>query len=131
MPIEFPNLQGPQLLMLQQGRGDLERVRRAAGMKGDEASLRQASQDFEAIFVNLLLKEMRKSLPKDGLFKQSMAREWFEGMLDEAVAKEVSKGPGLGLAAPLLEQMQQAAAKAGKPAAPGALPAPKTEEKKP
>lgn len=142
MPVEFPNLQGGQLqqIMLQQGQGGLERARQAAAKTGDEKALRKASQDFEAVFVNLLLKEMRKGMPKGGVFERSMAREWFEGMLDEAVAKEVSQGPGIGLAGPIYEQMRQTADKAAKGAA-AALPAsktrapeieaPKTEESEP
>ena len=142
MPLEFPNLQGAQFqqLMLQQGQGELERARQAAAKTGDEKVLRQASQDFEAVFVNLLLKEMRKGMPKGGVFENSMAREWFEGMLDEAVAKEVSRGPGIGLAGPIYDQMRQTAEKAadravGAPLAPKAgapkSEAPETEEKEP
>lgn len=132
--MEFPNLNGLQLqrLMLQPGQGEADWARRAAARPGDEQALRKASQDLESVFVHLLLKEMRKGMPKGGVFERSMAREWFEGMLDEAVAKEVSKGPGIGLAGPIFEQMRQLNAKAAKPAAaPGAPPAPESEEKEP
>jgi len=129
--MELPNLNGLQLqrLMLQPGQGEAERARRAAAKPGDEQALRKASQDLESIFVHLLLQEMRKGMPKGGVLGRSMAREWFEGMLDEAVAKEVSKGPGIGLAGPIFEQMRQLNAKAAKPA--GAPAAPGSEEKKP
>ena len=138
MPAEFPNLSGLRLqqIMPPAGEGAPELARQAA-KKGDEQSLRNASQEFESIFVNLLLKEMRKSMPKGGVFERSMAREWFEGMLDEAVAKEVVKGPGIGLAGPLFEQMRQVDARAAAQAA-GAQPPkteaprePKSEEKEP
>jgi len=138
MPAEFPNLSGLRIqqAMPQPGDGAPELARRAA-KGGDERALRKASQEFEAIFVNLLLKEMRKSMPKGGVFERSMAREWFEGMLDEAVSKEVVKGPGIGLAGPLFEQMRQAGEKAAARAA-GAQPpktlapaGPESEEKEP
>jgi flagellar protein FlgJ len=132
--MEFPNLNGLQLqrLMVQPGQGEAERARWASARPGDEEALRKASQDLESVFVHLLLKEMRKGMPKGGVLERSMAREWFEGMLDEAVAKEVSKGPGIGLAGPIFEQMRRLDVKAARPAAaPGAPPAPKSEEKEP
>ena len=138
MPAEIPNLAALRHLQAvpPAGQEAPERARRAA-KQGDEQALRKASQEFESIFVNLLLKEMRKSMPKGGVFERSMAREWFEGMLDEAVSKEVVKGPGIGLAGPLFEQMRQVNARAAAQAAgaqprpPEAPSRPETEEKEP
>jgi flagellar protein FlgJ len=135
--VDFPNLTGLQLqqAMPQPGQGAPELARRAA-KSGDEQTLRKASQEFESIFVHLLLKEMRKGMPTGGVFERSMAREWFEGMMDDAVAKEVSKGPGIGLAGPIFDQMRQLGVKPAVQAGAAAAPAPKdeapkTEEKKP
>lgn len=64
----------------------------------DRQGLEQAARDFEELFVNLLLKTMRSSLPKSEFIESSFQKEMFEGMLDEAYAKEIAKGQGLGIA---------------------------------
>lgn len=131
--MKIPNLSPAQLQQVapQREKGVAEQLLRAA-KKGDEKTLRKVSQDFESVFVHMLIKEMRKSVPKGGLFENSMAREWFEGMMDEAVAREVSQGPGIGLAQAIYGQLRRSAeggAEAEKAPA-DAAPAPQPEEKK-
>ena len=41
-----------------------------------EAKLQKACQGFEAIFINTILQEMRKSIPDDGLLPTSNFRRW-------------------------------------------------------
>lgn len=69
----------------------------------DKKGLEQAARDFEELFVNLLMKTMRQSLPKSEFIESSFQKEMFEGMLDEAYAKEIAKGPGLGIAKMVME----------------------------
>lgn len=64
----------------------------------DKKGLEQAAREFEELFTNLLMKTMRQSLPKSDRIESSFQKEMFEGMLDEAYAKEIAKGPGLGIA---------------------------------
>jgi flagellar protein FlgJ len=52
-----------------------------------------------------MMQQMRKTIPKDGLFGQSQADKIYTGMLDDEVAKSVSRGRGLGLAKAMYEQM--------------------------
>lgn len=109
MPEPLPNV-SPEVLRgtlpLSQG---LASLRGRAGKKGDDPeALRRASQEFEAVLVRQLIAEMRKSIPEGGFLERSMAREWFEGMLDQALAEEISRGRGLGLAEVFYEQMTQA-----------------------
>ncbi|MFC1492099.1 rod-binding protein, partial [Nitrospinota bacterium] len=85
--------------------GSLARRARNLQKNGDEAALRQFSKDFESLFLQRLLKEMRKGIPKGGLMDKSMSMEWFEGMFDEAVSNEVSKGSGIGLSQVIYEQL--------------------------
>lgn len=69
---------------------------------------RQAAQDFEAFFIGHLLKDMRKSLPKGGLFAESGESRMMQDMLDETVADDLAhKGRGIGLAQVLMKQLQQ------------------------
>jgi len=68
----------------------------------DEKELREACQDFESIFVNMLLKEMRKSVPSSS---SSYAENTFTEMLDEELANEMSKGGGIGIADMMYKQL--------------------------
>jgi len=70
--------------------------------------LKEASQEFEAYFVNTLLKVMRNTIQEGGLVKKSQARETFEGMLDEEMAKKIAKGGGIGLADMIYQNMLKA-----------------------
>jgi flagellar protein FlgJ len=87
---------------------------------GDDAAIRKFSQDFEALFIQRLMEEMRKSIPKGGSIDRSMSIEWFEGMFDQAVAKEISAGEGMGMARVIYEQLTR---KAGGERPGGSLPA--------
>jgi Rod binding domain-containing protein len=60
--------------------------------------LREASRDFEAIFIKQMLDAMRKNLPKAGLLDGGMAEEIFEDMLYEERAKLIAKTGPLGIA---------------------------------
>lgn len=64
----------------------------------DLKKLKEASQEFEAYFINMLFKEMRKTIQEGGLVEKSQARSTFENMLDEEMSKNMSKQGGLGLA---------------------------------
>ena len=60
--------------------------------------LREASQDFEAIFIKQMLDAMRKTVPKGGIIDGGMAEEIFEDLLYEERAKIMAKTGSLGLA---------------------------------
>jgi len=74
-----------------------DKLEQAANDK-DLTKLKEASQEFEAYFINTLFKEMRKTIQDGGLVEKSQARTTFEGMLDEEMSKSISKTGGLGLA---------------------------------
>jgi len=71
----------------------------------DEEKLKKVCEDFEAIFVNMLLKSMKNTVSDGGLTKKSHAREMFEGMLDEEMASSISKGQGIGIAEILYDSL--------------------------
>lgn len=65
----------------------------------DEGARRhKALQELEGIFLHLLLKEMRKSVPQGGLLGDSPAQKMFTEMLDEVYAQQMAKSGQLGLA---------------------------------
>lgn len=73
-----------------------------------DPKVRQAAQDFEAFFLGHLLKDMRNSLPKGGLFPESGESRMMQDMMDESLADDLAhKGNGIGLAQVLMKQLQQ------------------------
>jgi flagellar protein FlgJ len=66
---------------------------------GDDAKLKKACQDFEAIFTTYMLKTMRTTIPKDVEGASGNQREIFESMFDQALSTEIShskKALGIG-----------------------------------
>jgi len=69
------------------------------GAKADEVS-----KQFEALFVNMLLKAMRKATQRSDLLNSEAARS-FESMFDQEIANKVSHGEGIGLADTIKRQL--------------------------
>jgi len=86
-------------------------VQSAHSLKGllrsnKEAGIKEAAQQFEALFLQIMLKSMRETTAQDGLMDSDASR-FFTGMLDEQLAKNVSRQGGLGLAKMLEEQLSR------------------------
>ncbi|MBW5411246.1 flagellar biosynthesis protein FlgJ, partial [Brachyspira hampsonii] len=73
----------------------------------EKKRLRQVSEDFEALMINQMLKEMRKTVNKSGLIDGGMAEQIFEDMLYDEYAKEFSKTKTFGLADIIYNQMEK------------------------
>ena len=72
---------------------------------GDEAKLREASRDFEAIFIKLMLDSMRKTVNRSGLIDGGFAETIYEDMLYERYAEKIADTARLGIAETLYDQM--------------------------
>ncbi len=64
-----------------------------------------ALKDMESLFLNELLKEMRKTIPDDGIFGKSPGRAMFQDMLDEVYAKKMAESNQLGIAEAIQKQL--------------------------
>lgn len=64
--------------------------------------LREVSEEFEAIFVNLMIKEMRKNIGETGFLK-SRREEIFRDFLYWEYSKLVAKNTSLGIAERIYE----------------------------
>jgi flagellar protein FlgJ len=73
----------------------------------DSQKLMQACKELESVFVNMMFKNMRATVPSDGFIEKSFGRETFEGMLDEEIAKTIGKGQGIGLAQQMYKQLSR------------------------
>jgi flagellar protein FlgJ len=72
---------------------------------GGEAALREAANQFEAIFLQTMLKSMRDASMGDPIFGNSNASEMYQDLFDKQMAMEISNGPGLGFADLLVRQL--------------------------
>jgi len=70
-----------------------------------KAKLQKAVQDFEALFVNYLLKTMRKSVNKDEESESGFGGEMMQEMFDFEMAKNISRTSRLGVGEMLFRQM--------------------------
>lgn len=84
-----------------------ERILEASMDAKDQKKLLASCQQFEAIFIQMMLKNMRSPANEEGFIQKSFAREIFEGMHDEKIAKEMAKGQGIGLAEQLYKQLSK------------------------
>lgn len=73
--------------------------------KAKETKLHKACQDFEALLLKQLLTTMRKSVPKDGLFKTGYAEDMYNSMYDDKLAEDMAHGKGIGIADILYKQL--------------------------
>ena len=79
-------------------------LRRMAG-NNDPAALREVAGQFEALFLQTMLKSMRDASIGDPIFGESDQFEMYQGMLDQQIALEMSSGKGIGLADMLVRQL--------------------------
>ena len=83
---------------------DTERLRL---LKEDSKGLKKACKEFEAIFINMLLQQFRKSIPDDGLIPKSFTMKTYEEMLDREMAENMAKSGDFGIAKMLYRQMSK------------------------
>ncbi len=78
---------------------------RVGADRNDPEVLREVAGQFEALFVQSMLKNMREASLGDSLMGDSDQYEMYQGMLDQQLALEMSSGRGMGLADMLVRQL--------------------------
>lgn len=81
--------------------GSLKQSARA----NDPAALKTAATQFEAMFVNMMMKSMREATPQDGLM-DSQTTKTFTSMLDQQTSQNIAKR-GIGLSDMLVRQLSR------------------------
>ena len=86
----------------------MDQLRELPDAKGktDDARLREASNEFEAIFIQQMLKTMRKTSLESDLIKKSEGEKIFRSMLDEQYARLSAKSGSLGLGEMIYQQLK-------------------------
>jgi len=74
--------------------------------KADESgSIKEVAQQFDPIFINMMLQSMRKATERSGLM-DSDAAQTYESMFDQELALHLSEQGGFGVAEALERQIQ-------------------------
>ena len=76
-----------------------------SGDNNDDSGIKKACAEMESLFIFYLLKEMRATIPKDGLISGGQGEEIYTSMLDSQLAKELAAERGIGLSPLLLESL--------------------------
>jgi flagellar protein FlgJ len=84
-----------------------------AGLKGgvrqdDAKALRAAAQQFEAVFLQMVMKSMRAAAPQTGPFESDQTR-FFQELLDSQLSNAMAAQGGMGLAAVIEKQLSRPA----------------------
>ncbi|MCC5824983.1 flagellar assembly peptidoglycan hydrolase FlgJ [Alkalimonas sp.] len=101
----------------------LQQIRQSAG-QDEKQGLRQAAEQFEAIFMNMLLKSMREAnahFEAEGMMHSETTR-FYRDMHDNQLASDLSQSGSLGLADLIVQQLDPTAAvSSARPPIPGDL----------
>jgi peptidoglycan hydrolase FlgJ len=95
----------------------------AGGTAGDTSrlsnrdNLKKAGQQFEAVFVGMMMKSMRQAKLGDGLF-DSKGEDTFREMQDQQIAKAITEHAPLGIGKAMTDFLSKSQANLQAPAAP-------------
>jgi flagellar protein FlgJ len=86
----------------------LAALKRGATTSSDPQTLREVARQFESVFAKMMLTSMRQASSSvgDSLFGSDQT-EFYQGMFDDQLSLELTKGKGLGLADMLVRQLQK------------------------
>ena len=83
----------------------LKKIPETKGVSDDD-KLREAANDFEAIFIQQMLKTMRKTSFESDLLPKSEGEKVFQSLLDEQYALLSAKSGSLGLSEMIYQQLK-------------------------
>ncbi len=82
----------------------------------DDAKLKATCKDMEAVFLNMMMADMRKTVQKSNLVDTS-TEDMMTSMLDSEMTKNMASAGGMGLADMLYRQLRLDASTVKKPQA--------------
>ena len=99
-PLPSPAVTTPKSYLDFDGLGQLKGQAR----QDAKAASRETAQQFEALFIQMMMKSMREATPKSDL-NESSGKDTFEGMFDKEVSVQMAKRNTLGVADLLVKSM--------------------------
>lgn len=100
----------------------LARLRHAAQQDASPETVRKVAQQFEALFIQMMLKNLRETGVEGGLFGSDQEK-LYRDMFDQQLSVDLSEKGALGLADLLVRQLSRTPGQGG--AAPGTAVAPR------
>ncbi|MCF8031314.1 MAG: rod-binding protein [Desulfohalobiaceae bacterium] len=89
-----PQMQIPRSAFQEAGKGN----------QPENRAMKEVCRNFEAFFVQSMFKEMRDTVPQDGLIDKSFGSDIYREMLDKQVALQSAKRNDFGLARAMYRQ---------------------------
>jgi Rod binding domain-containing protein len=93
-------------------RADVPRAPLGAALAGAPAAsqgqIRRLAQEFEAQAIAAMFQPVFAALPTDGPFGGGQAEAQWRPMLVDAIARDLARAGGLGLAAPVFRELLRA-----------------------
>jgi flagellar protein FlgJ len=83
----------------------LDALKRGAQQQ-DPKALRETARQFESIFARMMIKSMRDANFGDKLMGSDQ-QDFYQGMFDDQLSVDITRGRGLGLADMLVQQLQR------------------------
>ena len=85
-----------------------KKARKAEGTASERAGLEKAAEEFEAVFLNTLMKAMRKTVPENEIFNGGGSTKFYQQMHDAEMAKALATANGgLGIADMIVRQLER------------------------
>ena len=72
----------------------------------DDAKLKKACQEMESVFLNMLLKTMRATVPKSELGGNTQQTETMQSMMDMEMTRNMAAAGGTGIAAMMYRNLK-------------------------
>jgi Rod binding domain-containing protein len=111
--MDLPGINSQTNLLLDQASSSAqsERLRQLAqheaGSQESREGLEKAAKQFEGVFLNTLLKAMRKTVPENELFNSGGPTKFYQQMYDSEVAKALAgQNGGMGIADLIVNQFE-------------------------
>ena len=79
---------------------------RSRAQRHEESALRDTAEQFEAMFLQMMLKTMRDATPKSGLF-DSHAMDTYESMYDRELSLHMASRGSIGISDMLVKQLSR------------------------
>ena len=84
----------------------IEKEEGPANLSGKE-KLKKVAEEMEGLFLNMLMKQMRETVPDSGYVERSEAEKMFQKQLDQRYAQDMAEDTDLGIAEAIYDQFTE------------------------
>ena len=103
--MELSSIQNLDIAQMNTQKSRNDKVLRDISKTGDKKKIRKLAEEFESIFLEIMLKSMRETIPKSELLDAGNAEDIFRSMLDTQYAKLMASQRQTGIADNIEKQL--------------------------